>query len=319
MWRKTVAGRGRSSSLGQLEVFLQLTSDFFLCESKCHQPWTWQAQRSGKRWKGYFHDSQPGKTKWECLPKKSGHCGFSWKTQTLLFPLFLCVVSEGDWIVSVPMVFAYTKRNETLSDNDIYFRPMEQQAKQLPRGCFLSMTLKAVWEQAGCSLRAQAELLETSKVPTTSSTDKAVCLCGQDRAATFRFSMGMASKQGQLESGFSRGSLREAYWRDRPICKSWMHRFQTAWTLKRYSETGSGSGPQKHSIKFSYIFTTSTVQNKSEINPANLHLRELSPFPRCVSHTKTTSNTDYFIPPPEFWSSRSSFGPDLVCLYFTLF
>lgn len=245
MWRKTVAGRGCSSPLGQLDVFFHSLL-YFITESRHHQPSTCEWQGGGKRWKGYFHVSQPGKIKWECLPKKSGHFGFSWKTETLLFPLILYVVSERDWLVSVPMVFAYTKRNETLSVTFILDWWKEQRARQLPRGCFLSVTLNIVWEQSGCSLWAQAQLLETEKVPTTSSRQTWLSASvGKIMQQNSTINMEMSSKQGQLESEFWFGPLRE-----RPIGETGpfakagcILRFQATWTLKRYTEMGSGLGP----------------------------------------------------------------------------
>lgn len=242
MWRKTVAGRGCSFPFGSAGHVLPLTSKFHL--------WVQASSalnlRVTRRWKGYFHASQPGKTKWECLPKKSGHFGFSWKTQTLLFPLILYAVSERDWLVSVPMVFVYTKRNETFSMTFILDWWKEQRARQLPRGCFLSVTLNIVWEQSGSSLWAQAQLLETEKVPTMSSRQTWLAASvGKIMQQNSDVNMEMSSEQGQLESGFWFGSLRE-----RPIGETGpfakaghIVRFQATWTLKRYSEVGSGLGP----------------------------------------------------------------------------
>lgn len=143
---------------------------------------TCEWQGGGKRWKRHSYASQLGKTKWECLPKKSGHFGFSWKIQTLLFPLILYAVSEREWLVSVPMVFAYTRRNETFSMAFILDWWKKQRARQLPRGCFLSVTLNIVWEQSGCSLWAQTQLLENEKVFAISSRQT-----WQDHAAKFRY------------------------------------------------------------------------------------------------------------------------------------
>lgn len=118
-----------------------------------------------RRWKGYFHASQPGK-------KKSGNvCQRNLDTSDFLkrpkrcYFLWFCMWYLKDIDLWMFPWSLSTQRHETLSMTFILDWWKEQWAKQLPRGCFLSMTLNIVWEQSGCSLWVQA--LETENWKST--------------------------------------------------------------------------------------------------------------------------------------------------------